>query len=117
MVIDSKLKTRNSKLFFAMAFIVTAACVDCKYTSCVPVCPVEAFHEAPDRLYINPDTCIDCNACVSECPVNAIYAEREVPDNLQEWIKLNADEAAKFPLITGTHEPLKGPKCVDPNAG
>jgi ferredoxin len=102
---------------FPMAFIVTAACVDCKYTSCAPVCPVEAFHEAPDRLYINPDTCIDCNACVSECPVNAIYAEREVPENLQEWIKLNSDEAAKHPIITGAHEPLKGPKCVDPNAG
>ncbi len=100
-----------------MAFIVTAACVDCKYTACVPVCPVEAFHEASDRLYINPETCIDCNACVAECPVNAIYPEREVPDNLQEWIKLNADEAGKFPVITGTHEPLKGPKCVDPNAG
>jgi ferredoxin len=100
-----------------MAFIVTAACVDCKYTFCVAVCPVEAFHEAPDRLYINPDTCIDCNACVSECPVNAIYAEREVPANLQDWIALNASEADKHPTLAAAHEPLKGPKCVDPNAG
>ncbi|MGA2053267.1 MAG: ferredoxin family protein [Opitutales bacterium] len=100
-----------------MAFIVTVACVDCKYTFCVAVCPVEAFHEAPDRLFINPDTCIDCNACVSECPVNAIYAEREVPADLQDWIALNASEADKHPVLAAAHEPLKGPKCVDPNAG
>ena len=100
-----------------MAYIVTAACVDCKYTFCVAVCPVEAFHEAPDRLYINPDTCIDCNACVSECPVDAIYAETEVPDHLQEWIARNAAEAEKLPTLLAAHEPLKAPKCIDPNAG
>ncbi len=100
-----------------MAYVVTAACVDCKYTFCAAVCPVEAFHEAPDRLYINPETCIDCNACVTECPVKAIFGEREVPDNMQEWVALNADEAGKFPTITAAHEPLKAPKCVDPNAG
>ena len=48
--------------------------MDCVYTSCVDVCPVEAFHEGPDRLLINPDTCIDCDACVPECPVEAIYS-------------------------------------------
>jgi hypothetical protein len=49
--------------------------------------------------------------------VDAIYAERDVPDNMSEWTALNAAEAAKHPVITGVHEPLKGPKCVDPNAG
>lgn len=109
--------TRFITMRFRMAFIVTAACVDCKYTNCVTVCPVEAFHEAPDRLYINADTCIDCNACVSECPVDAIYAERDVPENLKDWIELNAIEAPKFPVLASAQQPLKGPKCVDPNAG
>ncbi|HYY58281.1 MAG TPA: 4Fe-4S binding protein, partial [Pyrinomonadaceae bacterium] len=52
-----------------MTYVVTELCVDCKYTDCAAVCPVEAFHDLPDRLYINPDTCIDCDACVPECPV------------------------------------------------
>ena len=53
-----------------MTYTVTANCEKCKYTDCVEVCPVEAFHEGPDMLYINPETCIDCNACVEECPIN-----------------------------------------------
>ena len=98
-----------------MAFVVTGACLDCVYTSCVDVCPVEAFHEAPDRLLINPDTCIDCDACVPECPVEAIFAEDNVPEDQQEWIELNK-EAENHPVIPNAKDPLKGPKCVDPNA-
>lgn len=98
-----------------MAYIVTGLCIDCKYTSCVDVCPVEAFHEAPDRLYINPDTCIDCNACVDECPVTAIFAEDELPDEYEEWIELN-EEAENYPVIPISQDPLLGPKCVDPDA-
>ena len=62
-----------------MTYIVTENCDGCKYTDCVEVCPVEAFHEGPSMLYINPETCIDCNACVEECPVEAIYADVDVP--------------------------------------
>ncbi len=98
-----------------MAYIVTGLCIDCKYTNCVDVCPVEAFHETPDRLYINPDTCIDCNACVDECPVTAIFAEDELPDEYEEWIELNA-EAENYPVIAISQDPLLGPKCVDPDA-
>ena len=98
-----------------MAFIVTGACVDCVYTSCVDVCPVEAFHEAPDRLLINPDPCIDCDACVPECPVEAIFSEDNVPDDQQEWIDLNK-EAENHPVIPNAKDPLKGPKCVNPTA-
>ncbi len=98
-----------------MAYIVTGLCIDCKYTSCVDVCPVEAFHETPDRLYINPDTCIDCNACVDECPVTAIFAEDELPDEYEEWIEFNA-EAENYPVIAVSQDPLLGAKCVDPDA-
>ena len=99
-----------------MSYIVTSACVDCKYTSCVDVCPVEAFHEAPDRLLINADDCVNCDACVPECPVEAIYAEENVPEEMQDWIEKNQD-AENFPKISEAKEALKGPKCVDPNAG
>ncbi|HQU09373.1 MAG TPA: ferredoxin family protein [Opitutales bacterium] len=99
-----------------MPYVVTERCVDCKYTYCAAVCPVDAFREAPDRLYIDPEACIDCNACVSECPVEAIFADSDVPESLKSWITINADEAYKFPLINATREPLRGPKCIDPNA-
>ena len=89
--------------------------MDCVYTSCVDVCPVEACHEGPDRLLINPDTCIDCDACVPECPVEAIYSEDNVPDDQQEWIDLNKD-AEHHPTLAASKDPLKGPKCGNPNA-
>ena len=98
-----------------MAYVVTGACVDCVYTSCVDVCPVEAFHETPDRLLINPDTCVNCDACVPECPVEAIYAEENVPEELTEWIEINQD-AENHPIIPAQKDPKKGPKCVYPNA-
>ena len=79
-----------------MTYVVTELCVDCKYTDCAAVCPVEAFHDLPDRLYINPDTCIDCDACVPECPVEAIFADTTLPEHYQEWLALNA-EAANLP--------------------
>jgi len=81
----------------------------------VDVCPVEAFHETPDRLLINPDTCVNCDACVPECPVEAIYAEENVPEELTEWIEINQD-AENHPIILAQKDPKKGPKCVDPNA-
>ena len=98
-----------------MTYVVTDDCIKCKYTDCVEVCPVEAFHETPDRLYINPETCIDCNACVDECPVDAIYADMDVPDELEEWTGLNAT-AEEYPVLVGSKEALKGPKCSDPDA-
>ena len=98
-----------------MTYVVTETCVDCKFTSCVSVCPVDAFHETSDRLYINPETCIDCNACMDECPVEAIYPDMDVPEELQEWIELN-EKAEDFPQIIGQKEALKGPKCSNPDA-
>ena len=61
-----------------MAFIVGDACVKCKLTDCVEVCPVDCFYEGPNMLDINPDECINCGACLYECPVEAIYDEEEV---------------------------------------
>ena len=96
-----------------MTYVVTELCVDCKYTDCAAVCPVEAFHELPDRLYINPETCIDCDACVPECPVEAIFSEPTVPEEYQEWTALNA-EAGNYPVISLKKEALYGPGCTGP---
>ena len=62
-----------------MTFVVTEACIRCKYTDCVAVCPVDAFREGGTFLVIDPDDCIDCAVCVPECPVEAIYAEEDLP--------------------------------------
>jgi ferredoxin len=99
-----------------MAYVVTDNCVDCKYTSCASVCPVEAFRDGPDRLYIHPETCIDCNACVPECPVDAIFPDFEVPEQWKHCIEEAQVESEKYPVITEARAALKGPKCVNPNA-
>ena len=74
-----------------MTYIVAEPCVDCKYSDCAAVCPVEAFHELPDKLLINPDTCIDCDACLPECPVEAIYYEDDLPDEWQDYYTANVE--------------------------
>ena len=94
-----------------MTYVVTEPCVDCKYTDCAAVCPGEAFHEATDVLYINAETCIDCDACVPECPVEAIYADSNLPENYKEWLDKNITEAPNFPVISQKIPALFGPNC------
>lgn len=89
-----------------MTYVVTEACIRCKYTDCVDVCPVDCFREGPNFLTIDPDECIDCAVCVPECPVNAIYAEDDVPGDQQLYIKLNEELARKWPSITKSKEAL-----------
>lgn len=89
-----------------MAYIVTEPCLNCKYTDCVEVCPVDCFHEGENILYIDPEECIDCGACVPECPVEAIYEESEVPEKWEGYIQENADKAPDLPVITQSKEPL-----------
>ena len=62
-----------------MTYVVIESCIKCKYTDCVDVCPVDCFREGPNMLVIDPDECIDCTLCVAECPVEAIFAEDDVP--------------------------------------
>ncbi|MCE9544684.1 MAG: DUF3470 domain-containing protein [Planctomycetia bacterium] len=89
-----------------MAYVVTAPCFGCKYTDCVVVCPKECFHEGEKMLYIDPVECVDCDACVCECPVEAIFPEWDVPAQWREFIQLNAQMAAVTPSITEKKEPL-----------
>ena len=96
-----------------MTYVVTANCVKCKYTDCVEVCPVEAFHEGPDMLYINPENCIDCNACVEECPVEAIYADVDVPEKWENYTQLNEDKCDEHPIIMEATDPLPTAKTLE----
>jgi ferredoxin len=89
-----------------MAFVVTANCQKCKFTDCVAVCPVDCFHADADMLVIDPDECIDCGACVPECPVEAIYDESELPEELREWVAVNAERSKALPVINEQQEPL-----------
>ncbi len=63
-----------------MTYIVAEPCIKCKYTDCVSVCPVDAFREGANCLVIDPDICIDCDLCVPECPVDAIFSEDDLPE-------------------------------------
>ena len=91
-----------------MTYVVTEPCINCKHTTCVTVCPVDAFHEGPNFLAIDPDECIDCTLCVPECPVDAIYADNDLPAGQKEFLALNARLARKWPVITESKEPLAG---------
>ena len=83
-----------------MTYVVTENCIKCKYTDCVDVCPVDCFREGPNFLVIDPDECIDCNLCVPECPVDAIVAEDDLPDEKKEFLDLNKKLAKQWPTIT-----------------
>ncbi len=99
-----------------MAHVVTEPCVGCKYTDCVVVCPVECFYQDDKMLYIDPQDCIDCEACVPECPVEAIFVEANVPAQWQNFIAMNVDEATKLKaaggaLITEKQDAKEGAEC------
>lgn len=89
-----------------MTYVVTDNCILCKHTDCVDVCPVDCFVEGPNFLAIDPDQCIDCAVCVPECPVNAIYADEDVPENQQAFISINAELAKVWSPITKRKAPL-----------
>ena len=93
-----------------MTYVVTGACFSCKYTDCVTVCPVDCFREGDQMLYILPEEhdggCIHCGACVPVCPVEAIFAEDEVPEDQQSFVALNAEMAPQRPVIDEKKKPL-----------
>ena len=78
-----------------MSYVVTEDCIRCKFQDCVEVCPVDAFYEGENMLVISPEHCIDCGACETECPAEAILPEQMAP----EWLALNQTYSAKWPLI------------------
>jgi ferredoxin len=93
-----------------MTYVVTENCKGCRFTDCVEVCPVECFWGDGEMLYIDPEECIDCAACVPECPVEAIFAEDEVPSGQEAWTGVNAEKCASGTLahVTAKEDPLPG---------
>jgi ferredoxin len=91
-----------------MTHVVTESCIQCKYTDCVDVCPVDCFVEGPNFLAIDPDGCIDCAVCIPECPVNAIYAEEDLPADQRHMIAINAEvsKLTEWKTITKRQTPL-----------
>jgi ferredoxin len=93
-----------------MTYVVSEPCIKCKYTDCVEVCPVDCFHAGPNFLVIDPDECIDCTLCVAECPVEAIYAEDDLPENQRHFIALNAELSKNWKVIV---EKIDAPADAD----
>lgn len=81
-----------------MSYVVTEACIKCKYTDCVEVCPVDCFYEGENFLVINPDECIDCGVCEPECPAEAIFPDSDNRTN--DWKETNRKFSAEWPNIT-----------------
>lgn len=107
-----------------MAYVVTKACIGTKDRSCVEVCPVDCFYEIKKKKYndkygveakeedygllmIHPDECINCGACETECPVEAIYEDTSLPEDLEEWTALNEDETTAL-----TDDELEEFRCI-----
>jgi ferredoxin len=82
-----------------MTYVVLDVCINCKYTDCVEVCPVDCFYEGANMLVINPDECIDCGVCVPECPIDAIVPDTD--ERAEKFLELNRDYSmGKWPNIT-----------------
>lgn len=81
-----------------MAYVIAQPCIGVKDTACVDACPTDAIHgyEESEQLYIDPATCIDCDACAPACPVSAIFPGDQVPDDQKKFIQINADFFKSF---------------------
>ena len=83
-----------------MTSVVVDNCIKCKYMDCVEVCPVDCFHEGENMLVIDPQECIDCTVYESECPIEAIYSDEELPEDQAHVLELNAQYSPMLPVIT-----------------
>ncbi len=81
-----------------MAYVIAEPCIGNKDASCTEVCPVDCIHPAPGepgfedaaQLFIDPAECIECDACVDACPVDAAVAEDLLPPEWRHYRELNA---------------------------
>ena len=85
-----------------MAYVIAAPCVGVKDTACVDACPVDCIHPGrgeasfaeSQQLYIDPDNCICCGACVPVCPTTAIFLAEDIPPQWKEYVQINAERYA-----------------------
>lgn len=72
-----------------MAYVITEECVDIQDKSCMQECPADCIFEGQRMTYINPDLCIDCGACVTACPVDAVFYDAELPAEKMHFLDIN----------------------------
>ena len=89
-----------------MTYVVAEPCINCKYTDCVDVCPVDCFYEGENFLVIHPVECIDCGACVPVCPTEAIFSDDDLPEKWSQWLELNAKYASEWPNISAQKDAM-----------
>jgi len=90
-----------------MAYVIAEPCIGVKDTACVDACPVDCIHPKKDeiefegalQLYIDPQECIDCGACVPVCPVSAIFALDDLPIQWRQFAQINQEHYRKAPAI------------------
>ncbi len=90
----------------SMTHVVTNNCRHCRFTECVDICPVLCFHANEARVYIDPERCTDCGACVPVCPVDAILREIDVEADEAHWIEINAKAVKRYDPIRKKQNPL-----------
>ena len=90
-----------------MTYVVTEACIKCKYMDCIEVCPVDCFYVGDNMLVIHPDECIDCGVCEPECPPEAIKPDTEA--GMDQWLEVNRKYSESWPNITRKGEPPPTP--------
>lgn len=110
-----------------MAYVITRLCRECKDMSCLNACPKDCILEhrppsgtsdLPNQLFIDPDECIDCNACMPECPWEAIFPDVDVPDALVPDVALNAlvrERRSEFHVPAVEHRELPSPAAIEAN--
>ena len=81
-----------------MAYVIALPCIGVKDTACVVVCPADCIHptkndsdfDSAEMLYIDPDDCLDCDLCLHECPVKAIFPQEDLPAEWKDFAERNA---------------------------
>ena len=91
-----------------MPHVVTENCNGCRFTDCVPTCPVACFHGDDQRMYIDPIACVDCGACIPACPVQAISESADLSKDELMWVQINAEKSSSAPVIRAKQTPLAG---------
>ena len=91
-----------------MPHVVTESCNGCRFTDCVPTCPVACFHGDDQRMYIDPIACVDCGACIPACPVHAISESADLSKDELLWVQINAEKSSSTPVIRIKQSPLAG---------
>ena len=81
-----------------MTYVVTDKCINCRYTDCIEVCPVDCFYLGENTVVIHPEQCIDCGVCEPECPAKAI--EPDTNEGMEKWVEFNRKYAELWPNVT-----------------